>query len=104
MLKSLIKEVFIILLISVALAFMVNSLRTQGLPLLESESQNLTKNIRGNAAGSYRVKEISVEEAIQGFKKGRFLFADARSENEFNGGHIKPEIHGQFAGRGACRF
>jgi hypothetical protein len=44
MIKTIIKEVFIILLLAVLLAFVVNSLRTQKLPLFEPAGQESIKS------------------------------------------------------------
>jgi rhodanese-related sulfurtransferase len=93
MIKTFIKEVLIISIISVTLAFIVNSLRTQGLPLFESAPQPLTQTNDNSAADSVMIKEISIEAAIDGFTKGRFLFADARSEREYKSGHIKGALN-----------
>lgn len=89
MIKAFIKEVLIISIIAVSLALIVNSLRTQGLPLFESAPQPLMQTNGNSAADSVMIREISIEAAIAGFKTGRFLFADARSEGEYKSGHIR---------------
>ncbi|UCH22596.1 MAG: rhodanese-like domain-containing protein [Deltaproteobacteria bacterium] len=93
MVKAFIKEILIISIISVILAFIVNSLRTQGLPLFESAPRPLAQTNDHSTADSVMIKEISIEEAIDGFTKGKFLFADARSEKEYKSGHIKGALN-----------
>lgn len=83
------KIVFEILLISFAavlLAFAVNLLRPDGLPLFSAKNaDNIPKQI---APG-----EISITEAIKRFHAGSALFVDARPAPDFNAGHIHGAIN-----------
>ncbi|MGD2270325.1 MAG: rhodanese-like domain-containing protein, partial [Desulfobacterales bacterium] len=93
MIKTLIKEIFIILLLAVLLAFVVNSLRDEKLPLFDPADRAYATSGDRDITGSVRVRAISTQEAIDGFKKGRFLFVDARSESEFNSGHVQGAVN-----------
>jgi rhodanese-related sulfurtransferase len=93
MTKTLIKEIFIILLLAGLTAFVVNGLRDEKLPLFAPPDRAYATSEDRDITGSVQIRAISTQEAIDGFKKGLFLFVDARSESEFDSGHIQGAVN-----------
>ena len=73
------------MIVSISLSLIVNGLRAEGISLFSDESESVDEN-----AG---FREISVEEAIQKFKTGEVLFADARPANHYAAGRIKGALN-----------
>ena len=79
-------EVLIIAFAAVLIAFTVNRLRPDGLPLFSE------KNINSHSE-RISLEEISITEAIKRFHTGDTLFVDARPASDFNSGHINGAIN-----------
>ena len=99
-----IKEIIILVSVSVALALVVNTLSPRGIALVgqwDITKGVITANPAGDAAG--QKKEIdSVARAKTLFDKGDVLFVDARSQNQYGNGHIPGAVSlpvGQFEER-----
>ncbi len=71
-----------ILALSAALAFGVNALRPDGLPLAQAGPQS---SVQLDKSGG----EIGIKDAAMLFITGRAVFLDARSQFEFEQGHIQ---------------
>jgi len=71
-----------ILALSAALAFGVNALRPDGLPLAQAGPQSSVQLDRSGG-------EIGIKDAAMLFITGRAVFLDARSQLEFEQGHIQ---------------
>ena len=96
-----IKEIVILVGVSVTLAFMVNFLSPRGIALLgqwDTAKGVITADPIGVAAGG--LEEIdSVALAREIFDRGDVLFVDARSSDNYDDGHIQGAISlpvGQF--------
>jgi len=96
-----IKEIVILVGVSVTLAFMVNFLSPRGIALLgqwDTAKGMITADPIGVAAGG--LEEIdSVALAREIFDRGDVLFVDARSSDNYDDGHISGAISlpvGQF--------
>ena len=96
-----IKEIVILVGVSVALAFLVNTLSPRGIALVgqwDTAIGVITANPTGTADG--KPQEIdSVALAKDIFDKGDVLFVDARSSDNYEEGHIQGAISlpvGQF--------
>ena len=96
-----IKEIVILVGVSVTLALTVNSLSPRGISLIgqwDTAKGVISANQTGAAAGG--LKEIdSVALAKEIFDKGDVLFVDARSSDNYEDGHISGAISlpvGQF--------
>lgn len=81
--KTLLQATAIVTLAS-ALALGVNVLRPDGLPLVEAKASAVQLD-QGSG-------EISVKDAAMLFASGRAVFLDARSQFEFEQGHIQGAI------------
>ncbi|MDH4009277.1 MAG: rhodanese-like domain-containing protein [Desulfobacterales bacterium] len=99
-----IKEIIILVSVSVALALVVNTLSPRGIALVgqwDITKGVITASPAGDAAG--QKKEIdSVARAKTLFDKGDVLFVDARSQNQYGNGHIPGAVSlpvGQFEER-----
>jgi len=79
-----IKQVFFIALIVLVAGFVSNRLRSDKIPLVEDWSAKLNL-----VTPSGENLEISLSEASNLFKKGKAVFVDARSHEEYATGHIK---------------
>jgi rhodanese-related sulfurtransferase len=92
MIKQIFKEAAIIILAAAIVALIVNSFRTQGLPLIGSD-QTVTPENAGNSDDAIAVREITIQKAMELYRADTALFADARGANEFNSGHIKGAVN-----------
>jgi len=79
-------EVLIIAFTAVLIAFTVNRLRPDGLPLFSEKNTN-------SHSERISLEEISITEAIKRFHSGSALFVDARPASDFNAGHIHEAIN-----------
>ena len=98
MIRRIFKEAAIIILAAAVVALAVNSFRAQGLPLIGPDNTE-SSVIAGNTDDAIAVREITMQKAMSVFRADSALFADARSGNEFNSGHIKGAVNlpeGQF--------
>ena len=99
-----IKEIIILVSVSVALALVVNTLSPKGIALVgqwDIAKGVITASPAGDAAG--QPEEIdSVARAKDLFDKADVLFVDARSQNHYENGHIPGAVSlpvGQFEER-----
>jgi len=99
-----IKEIIILVAVSVALALVVNTFSPRGIALVgqwDVAKGVITASPAGDAAG--RPEEIdSVARAKDLFDKADVLFVDARSQNHYENGHIPGAVSlpvGQFEER-----
>jgi rhodanese-related sulfurtransferase len=99
-----IKEIIILVAVSVALALVVNTLSPKGIGLVgqwDIAKGVISASPAGDAAG--RLEEIdSVARAKDLFDKEDVLFVDARSQNDYENGHIPGAVSlpvGQFEER-----
>ena len=93
--RKTIKEIIILVGVSVILALMVNTLSPRGIALVGKWD---TVNLGGHTAGELEIID-SVTWAKSIFDKGDALFVDARSQNDYDNGHIPGAISlpvGQF--------
>ncbi|MBV6479816.1 MAG: hypothetical protein HGGPFJEG_02612 [Ignavibacteria bacterium] len=103
--KKLIREIIIILFISIVLGFFLNFISPKSIPLVRDDSQRFeidtskVKNVdlkkqRGklDKDGFYRPVNIPIEAAKQLFDEG-VVFVDGRNPSEFNEGRIKGAIN-----------
>jgi rhodanese-related sulfurtransferase len=102
--RKTIKEIIILVGVSVALALAVNTLSPRGIALVgqwDIAAGVITARPAGDSAG--QPKEIdSVARAKTLFDKGDVLFVDARSQNHYGNGHIPGAVSlpvGQFEKR-----
>jgi rhodanese-related sulfurtransferase len=98
MIKQVFKEAAIIILAAAVVALVVNSFRTQSLPLIGPDG-TVSGDNDGNNDDPIAIEEISLQRAMAVFRADSALFADARGGNEFNSGHIKGAVNlpeGQF--------
>ena len=82
--RKTIKEIIILIGVSVILALLVNTLSPRGIALVGKWD---TANLVGDAAGQREIID-SVAWAKSVFDKGDVLFVDARSQNDYENGHI----------------
>jgi rhodanese-related sulfurtransferase len=92
MIKQIFKEAAVIILAAAVVALVVNSLRTQGLPLSRSDD-TVSGDNAGNSDDAIAIEEISMQRAMELYRADTALFADARGGNEFNSGHIKGAVN-----------
>jgi len=85
--KEICIEFFMIVLISVLLAFSVNGVRSQGIVFFAGENG---ANNTGETGENGR--EISLEAAAQKFREGKALFADARPSEAYEISHIEGAV------------
>ena len=83
MLKPLIKEAALILVLAVAVALIVNTLRARGLDLLAPEPSAVS------TGAALDQREISLEDAVRRHADQSAIFADARSAEDYAAGHIQ---------------
>jgi rhodanese-related sulfurtransferase len=93
--RKTIKEIIILVGVSVILALVVNTLSPRGIALVGKWD---TANLVGDTAGQLKIIE-SVALAKSIFDKGDALYVDARSQNDYENGHIPGAVSlpmGQF--------
>jgi rhodanese-related sulfurtransferase len=102
--RKTVKEIIILVVVSVVLALVVNSLSPRGITLVgqwDTAIGVITANPTGVA--QWKLKEIdSVALAKKIFDMGDVLFVDARSQNDYENGHIPGALSlpvGQFEKR-----
>ncbi|MBU1229850.1 MAG: rhodanese-like domain-containing protein [Proteobacteria bacterium] len=81
-----------ILALSVALALVVNAVRPDGLPLLRTSPLTAPRAAPDMAQPGQDAGEIALKDAALLFLSGRAAFLDARSQFEFELGHIQGAI------------
>jgi len=81
---SLFQQVIIILAFSAGLGLAVNTLRSPPLPLI---------GVWSYSAFSSKVEMVSLEDAVAKFIYNEALFLDARSEADYQLGHIQGALH-----------
>lgn len=82
------QQVVAILLFSLGLGFAVNTLRSNPLPLIGNWSPgSFSSEGRGD------IPTVPLEEAVLGFLSNEALFLDARSEADYQQGHIKGALN-----------
>ena len=91
-LKQIFKEAAIIVLISAAVALVVNSFRDQGLSIIGTDGAVGTENT-GNTDPPMAAREISMRKAMELYRADKALFADARDTEAYNRGHIKGALN-----------
>jgi rhodanese-related sulfurtransferase len=102
--RKTIKEIIILVAVSVALALAVNTLSPRGIALVgqwDIAKGVISANPGGTAVGK-SVEIDSVARAKALFDKGDVLFVDARSQNHYGNGHIPGAVSlpvGQFEER-----
>ena len=78
------RQALVIIVIAAALGLGTNTLRDDGIPLVQGWSQEaLLRDDQGNQT------DISLEEAARLFHEGGAVFLDARSGEEYLRGHIR---------------
>ena len=82
--KSLLKEIGLILMVVIPLALVTNSLRTSGLRLIDTGIP-----IMQPAEANNPIYAIPLDKAIEKYERGEALFIDARSHDDYLAGHIK---------------
>lgn len=82
--KSLLKEIGIILMVVIPLALVTNSLRPSGLRLIDTGIQ-----IMQSAEANNPICAITLDRAIEKYERGEALFVDARSYDDYLAGHVK---------------
>jgi rhodanese-related sulfurtransferase len=93
--RKTIKEIIILVGVSVILALVVNTLSPRGIALVGRWD---TVNLVGDTAGQAKIID-SVAWAKSLFDKGDVLYVDARSQNDYENGHIPGAVSlpmGQF--------
>ncbi len=78
----------VILAISVIIAFFTNHIRPDGIPLKGKWSPESRISLPNGKS-----LVISVEDAKKYFESGKAVFLDARSERDYNNGHIKGAVN-----------
>lgn len=100
-LRSIIKEIMVLVVLSVALALLVNILSSKGIALFgrwDTSKGVITANPKSAEEG-WPVEIDSAVRAKEIYDKGDVLFVDARSKGNFEDGHIPGAISlpvGQF--------
>ena len=82
--KSLLKEIGIILMVVIPLALVTNSLRPSGLMLIDTGIP-----IMQTAEADNPIRAITLDRAIEKYERGEALFVDTRSHEEYLAGHVK---------------
>ncbi|MFQ5485111.1 MAG: rhodanese-like domain-containing protein [Desulfobacterales bacterium] len=93
-LRSIIKEIMVLIVLSVVLAFLVNILSSKGIALFgrwDTSKGVITANPK-NAEEGWPAEIDSVVQAKAIFDKGGALFVDARSRGNYEDGHIPGAI------------
>lgn len=90
MTRKTIKEIIILASVAVVLAFVVNTFSPNGIALVgQWDTARGVITARPAAAAEERLQEIdSAARAKEIFDRGSVLFADARSKNDYENGHI----------------
>ena len=88
MIKRVIFEIAVIVLLSIVLSVVVNSFRSDGLPLIPGIALQSPAT-----PPEADVRSIPIEQAILRYREGKALFADARSPQEYATGHIKGALN-----------
>ena len=86
--KSLLKEISIILMVVIPLAIVTNSLRSDGLRLVDIGTP-IMQPVEANNS----VCAITLDKAIEKYERGEALFVDARSHEEYLAGHVKGALN-----------
>jgi len=86
--KSLSKETGIILLVVIPLALVTNSLRPDGLRLIDTRTP-IMQSVEANDP----IRAIALDKAIEKCQRGEALFVDARSHEDYLAGHINGAIN-----------
>lgn len=86
--KSLLKEIGIILMVVIPLALVTNSLRPSGLRLIDTGIP-IMQPVEANNP----IYAIPLDKAIEKYKRGETLFIDARSYEDYIAGHIKGALN-----------
>jgi len=85
MVKSIFKEIIIVLIVVIPLALITNSLRSDGLNLFETRTLVLQP-----AGADSPVQAITLDKVIEKYRRGEeILFVDARSLEDYVAGHIR---------------
>lgn len=82
-----VQETVFIIMVACVLAVCSNFLRNNGIPFMQDWS---AKNRLPDESGQNRI--ISLEGAIRMYEQRDAVFVDARSEHQFNKGHIKDAL------------
>lgn len=92
--QKVIKEAITIILVGGIMAFIANAFSPHGIPLFGQwdETQGVVKANPGNEKVAQKIEIDDVSVAKQYYDKGQTLFVDARSELDYNQGHIKGAI------------
>jgi rhodanese-related sulfurtransferase len=77
------KEALYILIVVVPLAFIVNQIRSDGLPLWPMPKPEATPAIIAEEDGA-----LSMKDAVKKFQEKGTLFLDARASEDYHAGHI----------------
>ncbi len=86
--KSLLKEIGIILMVVIPLAMITNGLRPGGLRLVGTGTL-IAQPVKDNNP----VRAITLGRAVEKYKSGKALFVDARSHEDYMAGHIKGALN-----------
>ncbi len=86
--KSLLKEIGIILMVVIPLALVTNSLRPSGLRLIDTEIP-----IMQPAEANNPICAITLDRAIEKYEHEEALFVDTRSHEDYLAGHVKGAIN-----------
>lgn len=89
-----IKEISVIVSAAMVIAFIVNALSPAGIPLLGQwdESVGVVRADPNDETAVPGLEIDRIEIAKQVYDQGAALFVDARSETDFNAGHIKGAV------------
>jgi len=88
------REATVILFFAGCLAFGFNALREHSLPLPGNTKTADRSPAAVNAPdGTNATGDMSIEEAVRLFERGAALFVDARSEADYQAGHIKGAVN-----------
>lgn len=86
--KSLSKEIGIILAVVIPLALITNGLRPDGLSLVDTRTP-VMQSVEANDP----IQAIALDRAIEKYQRGEALFVDARSHEDYLAGHIKGSLN-----------
>ncbi|MGD8970034.1 MAG: rhodanese-like domain-containing protein [Desulfobacterales bacterium] len=88
------REATAILFFASCLAFGFNAIREHSLPLPgNTKAVDLSPGAVNEPDGSNAIGDISIEEAVRLFEEGVALFVDARSETDYQAGHIEGAVN-----------
>ena len=102
-LRKTVKEIIILVGISVTLAMVVNFLSPKGIALIgqwDTSKGVITASPTGSEEGLQEIDSVARAKEI--FDSGKVLFVDARSQNDYDNGHIPGAVPlpvGQFEER-----